>query len=115
MSPLQRGHGPFDEHERPGQCAVTFVMANFKVGGPWAYAPWEVYVSEEEEAHQRRVRGERRAKNRVELNSSGTLEGVPDDQEFRRARVDDLIAGLPYGSICVLMCYYQCKYWFVRR
>ena len=87
-----RGVRDFDEHERPGQSAVSAVMQNFRHSGPWSYLAWELFVSEEEERHQHLLRGERRGKIRMELTAEGSLEGVADDAALRRARVNDLLA-----------------------
>ena len=89
---LDRGGMYVDEHERPGQAAVSIVMNNFKHSGPWAYIPWEAFVSEEEESHQRRLRGEKKCKIRMELTAEGSLEGITDDAEIRRSKVHDLLA-----------------------
>ena len=51
-----RGIARFPESERPGHSALAKVASNFRSNGPWSYLVWETFISEDEEALQRRNR-----------------------------------------------------------
>ena len=90
---LQRGVGAYEAHERPGQATVTRVMENFKHSGPWMYLPWEVFVSEDEENHHRRLRGDGKTPRfKLELTTEGSLRGVADENDLTRVKVTDVLA-----------------------